>query len=162
MLQQWYALSDAGAEEFLYDVPISRQFTKLQLTRIPDDITILNFRRIIEKHSLSEKFLTITNRYLEAKGLKVSQGTIMDATIIKAPSSTKNKTKTRDPEMKSTRKNGQYFFGMKIHIGTDLNTNIIHSATVTAANESDVGQMDNLLRDEVYYRLLIYMKKGSF
>ena len=145
-LQQWYSLSDAGAEEF-----IARTFAQVELDQIPDDITILNFRRIIEKNQLSDKFLKITNDYLEKKGFKISKGTIMDATIIQAPSSTKNINKERDPEMKSTRKNGQYFFGMKLHIGTDLNTNIIHTATVTSANESDVGQMSKLLRksDEV-------------
>ncbi len=149
--QQWYNLSDAGTEDFIYDIHIARTFAQVELEQIPDDTTILNFRRIIEKNQLSDKFLKITNDYLEEKGFKISKGTIMDATIIQAPSSTKNINKERDPEMKSTRKNGQYFFGMKLHIGTDLNTNIIHTATVTSANESDVGQMPPLLRksDEV-------------
>ncbi len=113
-LQQWYNLSDAGTEDFIYDIHIARTFAQVELDQIPDDTTILNFRRIIEKNQLSDKFLKITNDYLEEKGFKISKGTIMDATIIQAPSSTKNINKERDPEMKSTRKNGQYFFGMKL------------------------------------------------
>lgn len=150
-VQQWYNLSDVGAEEFIYDISTVRAFTRVQLERVPDETTILNFRRILERHKLSEKFLQISHDYLEQKGLKVSKGTIMDATIIQAPSSTKNISKKRDPEMASTRKNGQYFFGLKTHIGTDINTNVIHSVVITAANESDVRQMPELLRknDEV-------------
>lgn len=108
-LQQWYNLSDAGTEDFIYDIHIARTFAQVELDKIPDDTTILNFRRIIEKNQLTDKFLKIINDYLEKKGFKISKGTIMDATIIQAPSSTKNINKERDPEMKSTRKNGQYF-----------------------------------------------------
>lgn len=147
-LQQWYSLSDQGCEEFLYDTPIARHFCMTDNAHIPDETTILNFRRIIENHQLSEQFLTLSNRYLEQQGIKVSKGTIMDATIISAPTSTKNKDQKRDPEMASTRKNNQYFYGAKCHIATDMNSNVIHSMEVTAANQSDIEEMPNLLREE--------------
>lgn len=147
-LQQWYNLADQGVEEFLYDIPLVRHFAQVDINQIPDETTVLNFRRIIEKHQLAEDFLVLSNNYLGQQGVKVSKGTIMDATIIDAPSSTKNKQQSRDPEMASTRKNNQFFFGAKFHIGVDLNSNVIHSATITAANESDIGQMPNLLREK--------------
>jgi len=147
-LQQWYALSDPGAEEALYDIESMRNFAGLELVvdALPDESTILNFRRLIEKHKLSVKLFEEINSYLIDKGIKVSQGSMIDATIVQAPSSTKNKEKKRDPEMHSTRKNNQYHFGMKIHIGTDINSNAIHTATVTAANTADITEMPNLLR----------------
>jgi len=149
-LQQWYALSDPAAEESLYDIESMRRFAKLELgiDTIPDETTILNFRRLIEKHQLSERIFQDINLYLADKGIQVSQGTMVDATIVQAASSTKNKRKQRDPEMKSTRKNNQYFFGMKIHIGTDVNSNAIHSATVTSANKADIDELPNLLRED--------------
>lgn len=146
-IQQWYNLSDAATEEFIYDIPVARTFSQVHLDKVPDESTILNFRRILEKNKLSDQLLKISNEYLESQGFKVSKGSIVDASIISAASSTKNQAKQRDSEMASTRKNGQYYFGLKIHIGTDINTNVIHSATVTAANESDVGQMNKLLRE---------------
>jgi len=147
-LQQWYNLADQAVEEFLYDMPLVRHFAQVDINRIPDETTVLNFRRIIENHQLSEQFLALSNTYLEAQGVKVSKGTIMDATIIRAPSSTKNKQQARDPEMASTKKNHQFYFGAKFHIGVDLNSNVIHTATITPANESDIGQMPTLLRPE--------------
>lgn len=149
-LQQWYALSDPAAEEALYDSESMRHFAGLELgdDALPDETTILKFRRLIEKHQLSQALFEEINTYLIEKGVKVSQGSMIDATIVQAPSSTKNKEKKRDPEMHSTKKNNQYYFGMKIHIGTDVNSNVIHSATVTAANTADITEMPNLLRPE--------------
>ena len=149
-LQQWYALSDPSAEEALYDIESMRRFALLELCKdaIPDETTILNFRRLIEKHKLSVALFNEINTYLVDKGIKVSKGSMIDATIIQAPTSTKNQDKQRDPEMHSTRKNNQYYFGMKIHIGSDINSNVIHSATVTSANIADIDEMPMLLRKE--------------
>ena len=148
-LQQWYSLSDSAAEHALYDMDCMRRFAQLDLLdAIPDETTILNFRRLIEKHQLSAAIFADINQYLVEKGIKVSQGSMVDATIIQAPSSTKNKDKKRDPDMRSTRKNNQYYFGFKIHIGTDINSNVIHSATVTPANEADVNELPKLLRKD--------------
>ena len=149
-LQQWYNLSDPAAEEALYDIESMRRFAGLELVvdALPDETTILNFRRMVEKHQLSELLFNDINAYLIERGIAVSQGSMVDATIIQSASSTKNKAKERDPEMHSTRKNNQYFFGMKVHIGTDVNSNTIHSATVTAANVADITELPNLLREE--------------
>jgi IS5 family transposase len=149
-LQQWYALSDPAAEEALYDISCMREFAQLELVEdaIPDETTILKFRRMIEDHKLSKVMFDDINAYLAERGINVSQGSMVDATIIQAPSSTKNKDKKRDPEMRSTRKGSQFHFGMKIHIGTDVNSNAIHSATVTAANEADINELPNLVREE--------------
>ena len=149
-LQQWYALSDPAAEEALYDMESMRRFSLLELGEdvIPDETTILNFRRLIEKHELSVALFNDINAYLVDRGIKVSKGSMIDASIVHAPASTKNKEKRRDPEMHSTRKNNQYYFGMKIHIGSDVNSNAIHSATVTSANVADISEMPELLREE--------------
>lgn len=149
-LQQWYALSDPAAEEALYDMESMRCFSLLELGEdvIPDETTILNFRRLIEKHDLSVTMFNDINAYLVDRGIKVSKGSMIDASIVHAPASTKNKEKQRDPEMHSTRKNNQYYFGMKIHIGSDVNSNAIHSATVTSANIADISEMSELLREE--------------
>lgn len=149
-LQQWYALSDPAAEEALYDMESMRRFSLLELGEdvIPDETTILNFRRLIEKHDLSVALFNDINAYLVDRGIKVSKGSMIDASIVHAPASTKNKEKQRDPEMHSTRKNNQYYFGMKIHIGSDVNSNAIHSATVTSANIADISEMPELLREE--------------
>jgi IS5 family transposase len=150
LMQQWYGLADEAMEDALYEIESMRRFADIELNvdTIPDETTILNFRRLVEKHKLADKIFTSINRHLEKKGLLVSKGTIVDATIVKAASSTKNKDKARDPDMHSTRKNNQYYFGMKVHIGTDINSNAVHSATVTAANESDIGQLPKLLRKD--------------
>ena len=148
-LQQWYSLSDPAAEEALYDIESMRRFAQLELLddAIPDETTILKFRHMIERHALSEAIFADINNYLVEKGIQVSQGSMVDATIIQAASSTKNKDKKRDAEMHSTRKNNQYYFGMKIHIGTDVNSNAIHSATVTPANTADITELPKLLRE---------------
>ena len=149
-LQQWYGLGDQAAEESLYDMESMRNFAKLELVEdaIPDESTILNFRHLIEINKLSDALFHDINAYLVAQGISVSKGSMIDATIIQASSSTKNKAGKRDPEMRSTRKNNQYHFGMKIHIGSDVNSNVIHSATVTSANVADIDEMPNLLREE--------------
>ena len=149
-LQQWYVLSDPAAEEALYDIECMRSFAHLELGEdpIPDETTILNFRRLIESHQLSDVLFDDVNHYLEAQGIRVSKGSMVDATIIHSASSTKNKEKQRDPQMHSTRKGNQYYFGMKVHIGTDVNSNVIHSATVTSANEADVNELPKLLRED--------------
>ena len=148
-LQQWYSLSDPAAEEALYDIESMRRFAQLELLddAIPDETTILKFRHMIERHALSEAIFADINHYLVEKGIQVSQGRMVDATIIQAASSTKNKDKKRDAEMHSTRKNNQYYFGMKIHIGTDVNSNAIHSATITPANTADITELPKLLRE---------------
>ncbi len=149
-LQQWYALSDPAAEEALYDMESMRRFAHLDLSSdaIPDESSILNFRRLIETHDLSARIFENINTYLVDKGIRVSKGSMVDATIISAPSSTQNKAGQRDPEMHSTRKNNQYYFGMKVHIGTDVNSNAIHSATFTAANVADIDELPKLLRED--------------
>ena len=146
-LQQWYSLSDPGAEEFLYDIPIARAFAKVDINHIPDETTLLNFRRLLEEQKLTKQIFEAINHHLIEEGIRISKGTIVDATIISAPSSTKNKAQKRDPEMGSTRKNNNYHFGAKLHIGVDLDSNLIHTATVTSANQSDVGQSPNLIRE---------------
>jgi len=149
-LQQWYALSDPGAEEALYDIESMRRFAHLELGEdpLPDETTILNFRRMIETHQLSEALFADVNVYLEEQGIRVSQGSMVDATIIQSSGSTKNREKKRDAEMHSTRKNNQYYFGMKVHIGTDVNSNVVHSATVTSANEADINELPHVLRKD--------------
>ena len=128
-LQQWYAMSDPGMEDALYEIQSMRRFAGLSLSRgsLPDETTILNFRRRLEKHQLGEKLFAEVKRHLDAHGLILKQGTIVDATIINAPSSTKNRQRQRDPDMHQTRKGKQWFFGMKAHIGVDANTGVIHS-----------------------------------
>ena len=148
--QQWYTLSDPAAEEALYDMESMRRFAKLELGEdaLPDETTILNFRRMMEAHQLSEKLFKDVNAYLEEQGIRVSPGSMVDATIVQAPSSTKNRERKRDDDMSSTRKGNQYYFGMKVHIGTDVNSNVVHTATVTSANEADITELPNLLRKD--------------
>ena len=148
-LQQWFNLSDPGAEEALYDSASMRMFAGIELGQeaIPDETTILNFRRFLEAHELPQKFFERVNRILEDKGLLIKSGTIVDATIINAPSSTKNKLKQRDPEMKQTKKGNQWYFGMKAHVGSSKR-GIIHSLTTTSANVHDSVEFENLLHGE--------------
>ena len=146
LLQQWYALSDPAMEEALYEIASMRQFARLSLLEaIPDETTILNFRHLLERHGLAAKLLEAVNRHLQGKGLLLRQGTIVDATIIDAPSSTKNSSGTRDPEMHQTKKGNQWFFGMKAHIGVDRDSGLVHTVVTTAANVADVTQTDKLL-----------------
>ena len=145
-LQLFYNLSDPMMEDSLYEIESMRRFAKLRLSdRIPDETTILNFRHLLESHHLGEKLLQEINRHLASKGCRIQEGTIVDATLISAPSSTKNKSKARDPEMHQARKGNQWYFGMKLHIGVDADSGIVHSATGTAANEHDITQADKLL-----------------
>jgi transposase, IS5 family len=118
-LQQWFALSDPGVEDALYESPVLRCFAGIDLGRapVPDETTILNFRHLLEEHELCGQMLDTVNHYLEIKGIRITTGTIVDATIIHAPSSTKNEKKERDPEMHQTKKGNQWYFGMKAHIG---------------------------------------------
>ncbi|WGJ13300.1 IS5 family transposase [Methylocapsa sp. D3K7] len=149
-LQQWFNLSDPGVEEALYDSAAMRDFAGIDLGReaAPDETTICRFRHLLEAHDLGRRLFEEAHRHLEANGLKVSTGTIVDATIIHAPSSTKNASKTRDPEMHQTRKGNQWYFGMKAHIGVDSKTKIIHSAAATAANVADCRLLPDLLHSE--------------
>ena len=149
-LQQWFNLSDPGVEEALYDSAAMRDFAGIDLGReaAPDETTICRFRHLLEAHDLGRRLFEEAHRHLEANGLKVSTGTIVDATIIHAPSSTKNASKTRDPEMHQTRKGNQWYFGMKAHIGVDSKTKIIHSAAATAANVADCHLLPDLLHGE--------------
>lgn len=145
-LQQWYALSDPAMEEALYDTPVMRRFARLGgLDTVPDETTILNFRRLLEQHGLAAKMLTKVNAKLADKGMSLRGGTIVDATIIAAPSSTKNSSGTRDPEMHQTKKGNQWYFGMKAHIGVDDDSGLVPHVECTAANVADVTQVHKLL-----------------
>jgi IS5 family transposase len=146
-LQHWFNLSDPAAEEALYDSPALRRFAGVDLGRAPapDETTILNFRHLLEKHDLCGAMLDAVNGYLESRGMRIGTGTIVDATIIHAPSSTKNSTGTRDPEMHQTRKGNQWYFGMKAHIGVDSKEGIVHSVCSTAASVADKHMLLDLL-----------------
>lgn len=148
-LQQWFDLSDPAAEDALYDSESMRRFVGLELSddAVPDETTILHFRHLLQHHRLTERMFDAVRGLLEAKGMLLKSGTIVDATIINAPSSTKNATATRDPEMKQTRKGKTWHFGMKVHVGTDLR-GLVHSVTTTHAAEADVGQLPHLLHGE--------------
>jgi IS5 family transposase len=148
LMQNWFGYSDPAMEEALYETTILRQFAGLSLERIPDETTILNFRRLLEKHELATGILAVINGYLGDRGLSLRQGTIVDATLINAPSSTKNKDGKRDPEMHQTKKGQQYYFGMKAHIGVDAESGLVHSVVGTAANVADVTQVDKLLHGD--------------
>ncbi len=146
-LQEWFNLSDPCAEDALYESPVLRGFAGVDLGRAaaPDESTILRFRRLLEQHELCGKILDTVNHYLASKGLRISTGTIVDATIIAAPSSTKNSKGERDPEMHQTRKGNQWFFGAKAHIGVDDKEGIVHSVCTSAASVSDVHMLPDLL-----------------
>src|SRR5690625_14900 len=148
-MQQWFNLSDPAMEEALYDSHSIRTFAKLSLTRgsIPDETTILNFRHLLEKHDIAADALEAVNLLLADQGMTVRKGTIVDATIIEAPSSTKNATGTRDPEMHQTKKGNQWHFGMKAHIGVDM-MGLVHTVIGTPANVNDVTQAHALLHGE--------------
>ena len=146
-LQHWFNLSDPAAEEALYDSQALRSFVGIDLGRepAPDETTICKFRHLMEKHNLGDQLFHLVNQYLQENGMKVSRGTIVDASIISAPSSTKNKKKERDPEMRQTKKGNQWYFGMKAHIGVDSQSGLVHTVTTTPANEADVEVVDELL-----------------
>ena len=145
-VQLFYNLSDPGMEDLLYESDPIRRFVGLKLTgSLPDAATILNFRHLLEQHNLGQGLLEEINAHLESQGLKLREGTIVDATIIEAPWSTKNRNKKRDPEMHQAGKRNQWHFGMKAHIGVDSETGLVHSLSATAANVHDVTETHNLL-----------------
>lgn len=154
LMQNWFGLSDPAMEEALYEIASMRQFAGLSLTKpIPDETTILNFRRLLETYELGADILSRVNGYLSRKGLMLKRGTMVDATIISAPSSTKNADGERDPEMHQTKKGNEWYFGMKAHIGVDADSGLVHTVTTTPANEADVNEADNLLhgKESVVY-----------
>lgn len=148
-MQQWFTLSDPAMEEALHDVPLFREFAGLSLgDRLPDESTILRFRHLLEKHKLADQILATVNELLQRKGLMLKAGTVVDATLIAAPSSTKNKTGERDPDMHQTKKGNQWHFGMKAHIGVDADSGMVHTVRGTAANVNDVVEGNSLLHGQ--------------
>lgn len=149
-LQQWYGLSDEALEDALYDSQALRGFAGIALNRdpVPDATTVLHFRRWLEQHELTRALFAEVNAMLEECGLLLRRGTIVDATIIAAPTSTKNKEKARDPEMHQTKKGNQWHFGMKAHVGVDVASGLVHTVVGTAANEADINQTAALLHGE--------------
>ena len=150
LMQHWYGLSDPAMEDALYEITSMRQFAGLSLSsgRIPDETTILNLRHLLEEHQLGQALFDEVRSFLDERGLLLKSGTIVDASLIDAPSSTKNKEGKRDPEMHQTRKDNQWYFGMKMHIGVDDMTGVVHSLASTAANVNDVTQAHHLLHGE--------------
>jgi IS5 family transposase len=150
LMQNWFALSDPAMEESLYDSQSMRQFAGLSLTRgcLPDETTILNFRHLLERNDLATRLLAEVNAMLGERGLLLRHGTIVDATIISAPSSTKNERGERDPEMQQTKKGNNWHFGMKAHIGVDADSGLVHTVTTTPANEHDITQAHALVHGE--------------
>ena len=150
LMQQWYSLSDPAMEDALIEVPTMRRFAGIDMLsdRIPDETTILAFRHLLEKHNLGEQIFETVNAHLKERGMAMKQGTIIDATLIAAPSSTKNKAGERDPEMHQTKKGNQWYFGMKIHAGVDKDSGLIHSIVTTAANVHDLTPAAELLHGE--------------
>jgi len=154
LMQNWFALSDPAMEEALYEIASLRNFAGLKLSEpIPDETTILNFRHMLEEYDLAEDVLKQVNAHLSRKGLLLKRGSIVDATIIAAPSSTKNEEGQRDPEMHQTKKGNQWHFGMKAHIGVDADSGLVHTVTTTPANEADIEQVADLLhgKEEFVY-----------
>ena len=149
-LQQWYSLSDEGLEDAIYDSQAMREFIGIDLAReqVPDATTLLKFRRLLEQHELTKAIFEQVNAHLGERGLLMREGTLVDATIIAAPSSTKNQGGERDPEMHQVKKGNEWHFGMKAHIGTDADSGLVHSVHVTAANESDVANAHVLLHGQ--------------
>src|SRR5438477_4149475 len=146
-LQQWFNLSDPAAEEALYDSSAMRRFVGIDLgcEPVPDETTVCRFRHLLEEHALGQPLFDEVQQHLAAKGLKVATGTIVDATIINAPSSTNNADKARDPEMHQTKKGNQWYFGMKAHFGVGSRTKLIHAAVATSANVADSTVLPDLL-----------------
>ena len=149
-VQHWFNLADEACEDALLDSTALRSFVGIDLgrERVPDATTLLKFRRLLEKHKLGEAMFAKVGQVLQEQGLRVGSGTIVDATIIAAPSSTKNVSGERDPEMRQTRKGQQWYFGMKLHIGVDAETGLAHSAVVTAANVHDKHPLPDLLHGQ--------------
>lgn len=150
LLQQFFGHSDPAMEEALHDVALYREFARLDagVTRLPDESTILRFRHLLERHELAQRILDAVNAQLLDRGLLLKTGTVVDVTVIAAPSSTKNSTGQRDPEMRQTKKGNNYHFGMKAHIGVDADSGLVHTVTTTAANAHDITQAADLLHGE--------------
>jgi transposase, IS5 family len=149
-LQQWFGLSDPAMEEALHDVPLYREFAKLDgvTALLPDETTILRFPHLLEKHDLAVDMLRVVNDLLQRKGLLLRSGTAVDATLISAPSSTKNTEGQRDPEMHQAKKGNNWYFGMKAHIGVDMASGLVHSVATTPANVADVTMAGALLHGD--------------
>ena len=149
-LQQWFGLSDPAMEEALHDVPLYREFARLDgaTARLPDETTILRFRHLLERHDLAADMLRVVNDLLQHKGLLLRTGTAVDATLIAAPSSTKNDSGQRDPEMRQTKKGNNWYFGMKAHIGVDTHSGLVHTVATTPANVNDLNMAGALLHGE--------------
>jgi IS5 family transposase len=149
-LQQWYALADEALEDALYDSQALRGFARIDLSAegVPDATTLLKFRRLLETHDLCKGLFTAINADLAARGLLLREGTLVDATLIAAPPSTKNKEKQRDPEMHQTKKGNQWYFGMKAHIGADRDSTLVHTLVVSAANVADITKTAELLHGQ--------------
>lgn len=149
-LQQWYALAGEALEDAIYDSQAMRDFIGIDLAieSVPDATTLLRFRHLLEKHALTQRIFEEINASLTEQGLFMREGTIVDATIIAASPSTKNRAKQRDPEMKHTKKGSQWYFGMKAHIGVDAATGLTHTVVATSANVADVTMAGNLVRDD--------------
>ena len=142
LLQQFFGHSDPAMEEALHDIPLYQEFARLDagISRLPDESTILRFRHLLEEHGLGQQILATVNAKLIERGLMLKTGTVVDATLIAAPSSTKNDKGERDPEMHQTKKGNQWHFGMKAHIGVDADSGLVHTVTTTAANAHDITQ----------------------
>ena len=148
-MQQWFTLSDPAMEEAFFDTPLYREFAQLEeFARLPDESTILRFRHRLEKHKLAAQILLTVNELLTQRGLLLKAGTAVDATLIPAPCSTKNKDKARDPEMHSSKKGNQWYFGMKAHIGVDADSGLVHTVRGTSGHVGDVTEGNTLLHGE--------------
>src|SRR5271170_1146032 len=149
-LQQWFNLSDPAVEEALYDSAVMRECVGIDLGRepVPDETTVCKFRHLLEEFELGGEMLETVNLHLQERGVRITSGTIVDATIIHAPSSTKNQKQERDPEMHQTKKGNQWYFGLKAHIGVDSKEGIVHSVCTTAANVADKHMLPDLLHGE--------------
>ena len=158
-MQQWYGLSDPAVEDAVYDIESMRRFAGIDISLdvVPDESTMLQYRHLLEKHELTREIFEKAQWYLAEKGLLLREGTIVDATIINAPSSTKNRDNTRDKEMKQTKKGNQWYIGMKAHVGTDSNSGLAHSIVVTDAGVHDSQVMDELLHGE---EQVVYGNRG--
>lgn len=150
LLANWFNLSDEACEDALYDMPAFRDFCRIDLgrERVPDATTLLKFRHLLEEHQIGAALFSKIGELLLANGMKLSGGTIVDATLIAAPPSTKNEEQKRDPEMQQTKKGNQWYFGMKLHIGVDSQSGLVHSASVTAGNVHDSQELPNLLHGQ--------------
>ena len=148
-MQQWFTLSDPAMEEAFFDTPLLREFAQLDaFARLPDESTILRFRHRLEKHKLAEQILATVNDILIERGLLLKTGTVVDATLIAAPPSTKNKDKKRDPDMHSSKKGNQWYFGMKAHIGADADSGLVHTVRGTSGHVSDIAEANTLLQGQ--------------